>query len=46
MPLKLMIKSAMRIGEPDSSVSIVSGYFLDDRAIEVQSPAEPKEFFL
>jgi hypothetical protein len=29
-----------------SSVSIVSGYGLDDRAIEVRSPAEAKEFFL
>jgi hypothetical protein len=29
-----------------SSVSIVSGYELDDRAIEVRSPAEAKGFFL
>jgi hypothetical protein len=29
-----------------SSVSIVSGYGLDDRAIEVRSPAEAKRFFL
>jgi hypothetical protein len=29
-----------------SSVSIVSGYGLDDRAIEVRSPAEEKGFFL
>jgi hypothetical protein len=29
-----------------SSVSIVSGYGLDDRAIEVRSPAEDKLFFL
>jgi hypothetical protein len=29
-----------------SSVSIVSGYGLDDRAIEVWSPAEAKGFFL
>jgi hypothetical protein len=29
-----------------SSVSIVSGYGLDDRAIEVRSPAETKGFFL
>jgi hypothetical protein len=27
-----------------SSVSIVSGYGLDDRAIEVRSPAEAKDF--
>jgi hypothetical protein len=29
-----------------SSVSIVPGYVLDYRAIEVRSPAEAKEFFL
>jgi hypothetical protein len=29
-----------------SSVSIVSDYGLNDRAIEVRSPAEAKEFFL
>jgi protein involved in ribonucleotide reduction len=29
-----------------SSVSIVSGYGLDDRAIEVRTPAEAKVFFL
>jgi hypothetical protein len=29
-----------------SSVSIVSGYGLDDRAIEVRSRAEAEEFFL
>jgi hypothetical protein len=34
------------LGEPDSSVSIVSGYRLDDRTIEVRSPAEAKGFFL
>jgi hypothetical protein len=28
--------------EPGSSVSIVSGYRLDDRAIEIRSPAEAK----
>jgi hypothetical protein len=32
--------------EPGSSVSIVSGYGLDDRAIEVRSPAEAKGIFL
>jgi hypothetical protein len=32
--------------EPGSSFSIVSGYGLDDREIEVQSPTEEKEFFL
>jgi hypothetical protein len=29
---------------PGSSISIVSGYGLDDRAIEVRSPAEAKDF--
>jgi hypothetical protein len=29
---------------PGSSVSIVSGYGLDDRAIDVRSPAEAKDF--
>jgi hypothetical protein len=28
-----------------SSVSIVSGYGLDDRAIEVRSPEEAKDFY-
>jgi hypothetical protein len=32
--------------EPGSSVSIVSGYGLNDRGIEVRSPAEEKGFFL
>jgi hypothetical protein len=32
--------------EADSSVSIVSDYGLDDRAIEVRSPAGAKGFFL
>jgi hypothetical protein len=32
--------------EPGSSVNVVSGYGLDDRTIEVRSPAEAKEFFL
>jgi hypothetical protein len=32
--------------EPGSSVSIVSGYGLDDQAIEVQFPADAKGFFL
>jgi hypothetical protein len=31
--------------EPGSSVSIVSGYGLDDQAIEVRSPAEARDFF-
>jgi hypothetical protein len=32
------------IDKPGSSVSIVSGYELDDRAIEVRSPAGAKDF--
>jgi hypothetical protein len=34
------------LGEPVISVSIVSGYGLDDRAIEVRSPADVKDFRL
>jgi hypothetical protein len=30
--------------EPGTSISIVSGYGLDDRAIQVRSPAETKDF--
>jgi hypothetical protein len=33
-------------GEPGSSVSIVSGYGLDDQAIGVRTPAEAVGFFL
>jgi hypothetical protein len=33
----------LRMDEPGSSVSIVSGYGLDDRAIEVRSSAEAKD---
>jgi hypothetical protein len=32
--------------EPGGSVTIVSGYILDDGAIEVRPPAETKGFFL
>jgi hypothetical protein len=32
--------------QPGSSVSIVSGYWLDYRAIKVRSPAEARGFFL
>jgi hypothetical protein len=32
------------VGQPVSSVSIVSGYGLDDRVIEVRSPAGAKDF--
>jgi hypothetical protein len=34
------------MGEPGSSVSTVSGYGLDNRAIEVRLTAQAKEFFL
>jgi hypothetical protein len=34
------------INRPTNQVSIVSGYGLDDRAIEVRSPAEARGFFL
>jgi hypothetical protein len=40
------IPSRFDISEPGSSVSILSGYRLDDRAIEVRSPAAAKGFFL
>jgi hypothetical protein len=33
------------LNDPGSSVSKVSGYGLDDRAIEVRSPADAKGFF-
>jgi hypothetical protein len=36
----------LKDGEPDSSVSIVSGCGLDDRTIEVRCPAEVKGFLL
>jgi hypothetical protein len=32
------------VSEPGSSVSMMSGYGLDDRAIGVQSPTEAKDF--
>jgi hypothetical protein len=35
-------ESTSRYCDPGSSVSIVSGYVLDDGAIEVRSPAEAK----
>jgi hypothetical protein len=38
--------SSSKQGEPCSSVSIVSGYELDDRLIEIRSPAVAKGFFL
>jgi hypothetical protein len=38
--------SSTYVTDPGSSVSIVSGYGLDDRAIDVRTPAEAKGFFL
>jgi hypothetical protein len=37
---------SLQLSEPGSSVSTVSGYGLDDWAIEVRSPAEATGFFL
>jgi hypothetical protein len=42
MLFKEIIAAYSENREPGSSVSIVSGYGLDDRAIEVPSPAEAK----
>jgi hypothetical protein len=42
---KITVKN-LQLQDPGSSVSIVSGYGLDNRAIEVRSPAEAKGFFL
>jgi hypothetical protein len=36
----------LTLSEPGNSVSIMSGYGLDDRAIEVRSAAGAKGFFL
>jgi hypothetical protein len=36
--------ATLHISEAGSSVSTVSGYGLDDRMIEVRSPAEDKDF--
>jgi hypothetical protein len=40
-----IIKLALKY-EPGSSVSVVSGYGLDDRAIDVRSMSEKKGFLL
>jgi hypothetical protein len=42
----IIYKTLSRLIEPDSSVSIMSGYGLDDQTIQVRSPAEAKGFFL
>jgi hypothetical protein len=44
--LQLNSCSRIHLREQGSSVSIVSGYGLDDRAIEVRTPAEAKGCFL
>jgi hypothetical protein len=41
-----LLKALRSVSEPCSSVSVVSGYGLDDRANDVQSPTEAKGFFL
>jgi hypothetical protein len=41
----MLTPSSCKYGEPGSSVNVVSGYGLDDREIDVRSPAEAKEFF-
>jgi hypothetical protein len=45
LPLIYLITSTQE-REPDSSVSIVFGYGLDDRAIDVRSPEEARGLFL
>jgi hypothetical protein len=45
-PTGNFVPPAIIFSELGSSVSIVSGYRLDDQAIEVRSPAEAKGFFL
>jgi hypothetical protein len=42
----LVLRGLGLMSEPGSSVSIVSGYGLDDRVIEVRSSVEAKGFFL
>jgi hypothetical protein len=45
-PLLFLKEIRLKISEPGTSVSTVSGYGLDDREIEVRSAAEAKGFFL
>jgi hypothetical protein len=45
-PVADIMKSNGSVGEASSSVTIMSGYGLDYRVIEVRSPAEAKGFFL
>jgi hypothetical protein len=46
LPLGTSLKRVYTITEPGSSVNIVPGYGLEDRAIEVRSPAKAKGFLL
>jgi hypothetical protein len=46
LALRYFLVVIMHLDEPGSSVSIVSGLGLDDRVIEVRSPAETKGFFV
>jgi hypothetical protein len=46
MIMVIMMIGLIEIYSQGSSVSIVYGYRLDDRAIEVRSPAETRGFFL
>jgi hypothetical protein len=43
--LQVILHYTLLCSSRGSSVSIVSDYGLDDRAIEVRSPAEAKEFY-
>jgi hypothetical protein len=38
--------ASLRVSDPGSSVSIVSGYGMDDWGIQFRAPAEAKEFLL
>jgi hypothetical protein len=40
------VQSLHKVKSRGSSVSVVSGYGLDDRAMEVRSPAEARGLFL
>jgi hypothetical protein len=46
IPTKKLYRVLAEIGRRGSSVSIVSGYGLDDWAIEVRSPAKAKDFMI
>jgi hypothetical protein len=46
LEFKYFRQPILEVYEPGSSVSVVSGYGLDDRAIGVRSLAEAKGFLL